>query len=473
MTMPPLTVCDRARQTKDARFDGLFFTGVRSTHIYCRPVCPAPTPKPQNIVYFPSAASASSAGYRPCLRCRPELSPGIRPNDETVRRALALIAEGWLEEGSVETLAVRVNVSARHLRRLFIDKAGATPLQVHQAHRIAVAKQLLSDTALPITQVALAAGFASVRRFNDAFHARCGIVPSAVRRRAAVPLVDGIRLRLVYRPPFDFAATLATLRAYALPGLERVSATAYERNVSTGRHTAWIRVTADGDKPELHMHAVGLQPQAIQPLVRRVRRMFDLDADLHAAHEVLRQDTRLAASIFRRPGLRIPGAWDGFEWAAAVLLRAGPQAAAASASPWMPLLIERYGDTTADAQPGLDKVFPSADTLAVADLEATIGAPRSRAHALRRLALAVRDQRLDFSPGQPLDDFVERFVACTGTSPLQAHHVAWRALGDCDAWPVDSGSLNSPARGRPGPCAASWRPWCSYAALHLEAGPIA
>jgi AraC family transcriptional regulator, regulatory protein of adaptative response / DNA-3-methyladenine glycosylase II len=459
MTMPPLAVCDRARQTKDARFDGLFFTGVRSTHIYCRPVCPAPTPKPQNIVYFPSAASAASAGYRPCLRCRPELSPGIRPSDENVCRALALISEGWLEEGSIETLASRVNVSARHLRRLFIDKVGATPLQVHQAHRISVAKQLLTETALPITQVALAAGFASVRRFNDAFHARCGIVPSAVRRRAAVPLVDGIRLRLLYRPPFDFTATLATLRANVLPGIERVSATAYERNVGTGRDLAWIQVTSDASKPELHLHAVGLRPEAIQPLVRRVRRMFDLDADLHAAHEVLRRDTRLAASIARRPGLRIAGAWDGFEWAVAVLLRAGPQAAAASAAPLMRLLIKRYGDTTADAEPGMDRLFPGADALAVADLEVTIGATRFTADALRRLALAVRDCRLDFSSGQPLDDFVERLVECTGMSPLQAHHVAWRALGDCDAWPVESGS--------PGPCAAAWRPWRGYAAMHL------
>jgi AraC family transcriptional regulator, regulatory protein of adaptative response / DNA-3-methyladenine glycosylase II len=238
-----------------------------------------------------------------------------------------------------------------------------------------------------------------------------------------------------------------------------VSATAYERNVGTGRDLAWIQVTSDAGKPELHLHAVGLRPEAIQPLVRRVRRMFDLDADLHAAHEVLRQDTRLAASIARRPGLRIAGAWDGFEWAVAVLLRADPQAAAASAATLMRLLIERYGETTADAEPGMDKLFPSADALAVADLEVTIGAPRSTAHALRRLALAVRDCLLDFSSGQPLDDFVERFVECTGMSPLQAHHVAWRALGDCDAWPVESGS--------PGPCAAAWRPWRSYAAMHL------
>jgi AraC family transcriptional regulator, regulatory protein of adaptative response / DNA-3-methyladenine glycosylase II len=459
MTLPPLAVCDRARQTKDARFDGLFFTGVRSTRIYCRPVCPAPAPKPQNIVYFPSAAAAAGAGYRPCLRCRPELSPGMQPNDENVRRALALIGTGWLEEGSVETLAARVNLSARHLRRLFIDKTGATPLQVHQAHRIAVAKQLLSDTALPITQVALAAGFASVRRFNDAFLARCGIAPSAVRRRAAVPLADGIRLRLVYRPPFDFAATLAMLRAHALPGIERVGAAVYQRNVGGGRDAAWIQVTADVGKPELHLHAVGLQPQDIQPLVGRVRRMFDLDADLHAAHRLLRQNNTLAASIARRPGLRIPGAWDGFEWAVAVVLQAGPQAAAARAARSMRLLIERCGATAAAVQPGLHPVFPSADALAAADLEATIGVPGALAHVLRRLALAVRDGRLHFNPAQPLDDFVQRFVACTAMSPLHAHLVAWRALGCCDAWPVENGGTGG---------AADWRPWRSYAVLHLD-----
>ena len=467
MSMPPLAVCDRARQSKDARFDGLFFTGVRSTRIYCRPVCPAPTPKPHNIVYFPSAASAAGAGYRPCLRCRPELSPGIRPSDENVRRALALISEGWLEEGSVETLASRVNVSARHLRRLFIEKVGATPLLVHQAHRISVAKQLLSDTALPITQVALAAGFASVRRFNDAFHARCGMAPSAVRRRAAVPPADGIRLRLLYRPPFDFAATLATLRAQALPGIERVSTEAYERNVGSGRDAAWIRVTADDCKPELHLQAIGLQPQVIQPLVRRVRRTFDLDADLHAAHELLRQDPRLAASIARRPGLRIPGAWDGFEWAVAVLLQSRGDFAADSPSPLMRRLLEQHGITSPGAQTGLDRMFPSADTLAVADTEATIGAPRTLAQTLRRLALAVRDRQLDFGSGQPLDEFVDRFVACTGLSASQAHQVAWRALGDCDAWPVAGANWDGGASGDRGARASAWRPWRSYAALHL------
>jgi AraC family transcriptional regulator of adaptative response / DNA-3-methyladenine glycosylase II len=466
MSMPSSTVCDRARQTKDARFDGLFFTGVRSTGIYCRPVCPAPTPKPQNIVYFPSAAAAAGAGYRPCLRCRPELAPGIRPSDENVRRALALIADGWLEEGSVETLASRVNVSARQLRRLFFDKVGATPLQVHQAHRISIAKQLLTETALPITQVAMASGFASIRRFNAAFHARCGLAPSAVRRRGSLPLADGIRLRLVYRPPFDFAATLAELRVQALPGLERVSAVAYERNVSCGRDPAWIQVTADANKPELQLHAVGVKPEAIQPLVRRVRRMFDLDADLLAAHQLLQHDPRLAASIAGRAGLRIPGTWDGFEWAVTVLLREGGDA------DWgrtlMRLLLERHGHTIAHAQSGLDRVFPSANKLATTDIEATLGAPRATAQSLLRLARAVRDRQIDFGPGQHLDDFIERIVAFTDFSALQAHEVAWRALGDCDAWPVATAGQNSDAEVEEGWRVSDWRPWRGYAALHLN-----
>jgi AraC family transcriptional regulator, regulatory protein of adaptative response / DNA-3-methyladenine glycosylase II len=464
MSMPPPAVCDRARQTKDARFDGLFFTGVRSTRIYCRPVCPAPTPKPQNIQYFPSAAAAAGAGYRPCLRCRPELSPDIAPRDQTVRRALGLIAQGWLEEGSIESLASHLAVSSRHLRRLFIDKTGATALQVHQAQRLAVAKQLLSDTALPVTQVALASGFASVRRFNDAFRARCGMSPSAVRRRPATLDEDDIALRLAYRPPFDFDATLDVLRTQSLPGIERVRAGAYERIVSVAHAAAWIQVTASTDKPELKLRAVGVRSQDIPLLVRRVRRMFDLDADLNAAHEVMRQDVALSASIADRPGLRIPGAWDGFELSVACLLR--PSAASDKADAIAHRLIDRYGARVEGAPPGLDRRFPDADLLAVADLEATIGATAASARAVRGLALAVRDRRVHFGPGQVPEELIERFMACTGAGVECAHEVACRALGDPDAWPVGSTAVEhrwvSATSG-----AAAWRPWRSYAALHL------
>jgi AraC family transcriptional regulator, regulatory protein of adaptative response / DNA-3-methyladenine glycosylase II len=465
MSMPPPSVCDRARQTKDARFDGLFFTGVRSTRIYCRPVCPAPTPKPQNIVYFASAAAAASAGYRPCLRCRPELAPEIQPGDQSVRRALALIAEGWLEEGSVETLAQRVGVSARHLRRLFLDKTGATPLQVHQARRILLAKQLLTETALPVTQVALAAGFASIRRFNATFQARCGVAPSAFRRRAPTDIDDGIRMRLAYRPPFEFAHTLAFLREHALVGVERVGITSYERSVVSGSASGWINVTADPAKPELLLRVYGIEPEGIQPLVRRMRRVFDLDADLSAAHSVLGQDPRLFASIARRPGLRIPGAWDGFELAVSIAL--GPAAKTGDPS-MMQRLLDRYGTPIGNVPKGLDRRFPSSHVLATADLEHTIGAPPSHAATVRRLASAVRDGRLDFSSGQRLDEFVALFVACTDLPPSAAHLVACHALGDPDAWPLEALPGNGLVSGaRAWPCSA-WRPWRGYAALHTR-----
>jgi AraC family transcriptional regulator, regulatory protein of adaptative response / DNA-3-methyladenine glycosylase II len=467
MAMPPKAVCDRARQTKDARFDGLFFTGVRSTRIYCRPVCPAPTPKPQNIVYFPSAAAAAGAGYRPCLRCRPELAPDIQPGDQSVRRALRLIAEGWFEEGSAQTLAQRVGVSARHLRRLFIDKAGATPLQVHQARRVLLAKQLLTETTMSVTQVALAAEFASIRRFNDTFQARCGMAPSAFRRRAIRPLDDGICLRLAYRPPFDFARTLAVLREQALVGIERVSMTSYERGAGSGSVFAWINVTADAAKPELLLRAHGFKPEGIQPLVRCVRRLFDLDADLTAAHGLLQQDPLISGSISRWPGLRIPGAWDGFELAVALALGACAEAGTGSI---LQRLLDRYGTTIVNAPAGLDRKFPDSDVLATADLQTTIGAPPPNAHTVRRLAAAVRDRRLDFGSGQRLDEFVDRFVACTDMPRSMAHLVAWRALGDPDAWPIEALERDGPPEIDLARRSTAWRPWRGYAALHMPRG---
>jgi AraC family transcriptional regulator, regulatory protein of adaptative response / DNA-3-methyladenine glycosylase II len=465
MSMPPKTVCDRARQTKDARFDGLFFTGVRSTRIYCRPVCPAPTPKPQNIVYFASAAAAASAGYRPCLRCRPELSPEIQPGDESVQRALALIAAGLLEEGSVDTLAQRVGVSARHLRRLFIEKVGASPLQVYQVHRVLLAKQLLTETGLSVTQVALAAGFASIRRFNDAFHARCGVAPSDFRRRA-LPLANaGICLRLAYRPPFDFASSLAVLREHALIGIERVTMAAYERSVGSAGDAAWINVTADMTKPELLLRANGIEPEEIQPLVRRVRRLFDLDADLSAVHRVIRQDARLSASVARQPGLRIPGAWDGFELAVAATLASGAQTEQES---MLQRLLDRHGTTADNAPKGLDRRFPDCHVLVQADLQTTIGAAPHSAYAIRRLATAIRDRRLDFGPGQRLDEFVERFIACTGMPHAIAHLVALRALGNPDAWPLEVSTYDGRSAVDLEMLSSTCRPWRSYAALHLD-----
>lgn len=432
MRMPSPEICDRARASKDARFDGLFFIAVRSTGIYCRPVCPAPTVKRGNVIYYPTAAAAAAAGYRPCLRCRPELSPEVRNrgNEDAVHRALELIAEGALQEESIDTLAARVALSGRQLRRLFLAQAGATPLAVHATRRLLLAKQLLTETSLPVTQVALAAGFRSVRRFNAAFREACGVAPIMIRRSVpvrrdhrlqAAPAADAVlALRLAYRPPLAFETMLAFLAKRAMPGVERVGPDSYERLIGPSNGApAWIRVTNAPDKPELRLEIAGADPRRIPDIVHRVRRLFDLDADLHAAHSVLSADAQLATGIQRRPGLRVPGGWDGFE----IMVRAvlGQQVSVAGATTLSRRLVELYGEHCSSAVAGLDRFFPTPERLLHAPLE-SIGLPRSRAVTLRSVAEAVLEEQLDFRAGQRLNEFVERATSLPGIGLWTAHY---------------------------------------------------
>jgi AraC family transcriptional regulator of adaptative response / DNA-3-methyladenine glycosylase II len=472
-SMPPPEICDRARRARDARFDGLLFTAVRSTGIYCRPVCPAPTPNARNIHYFPSAAAATAAGYRPCLRCRPELSPeaNLRGGENAVQRALALIAEGALQDGSIESLAARVGLSGRQLRRVFLEHAGATPIAVHTTRRLLLAKQLLTETALPVTQVALAAGFHSLRRFNAAFREGCGMAPTDIRRQRTETPGGTLALRLGYRPPLDFPAMLAFLGKRAIPGIERVTADAYERVLDPCDAPIWIRVTADAARPELRLEISGGDPRAIPDVVRRVRRVFDLDADLAAVHAALSPTPLLAKGIRQRPGLRVPGGWDGFEVAVRAVL--GQQVSVAGATTLARRLMEAHGAARKSGRPGLDRLFPTPESLVSAPLE-EIGLPKSRAATLRALAAAVIAGRIDFRAGQRLDEFVERFVALPGIGPWTAQYVAMRALGFPDAFPAGDlvlqqvlggeqrlGERETEARSQ------SWRPWRAYAVLHL------
>jgi AraC family transcriptional regulator of adaptative response / DNA-3-methyladenine glycosylase II len=473
IAMPEPDICDRARLAKDARFDGLFFTAVRSTGIYCRPVCPAPQPKRQNIHYYPTAAAAAADGYRPCLRCRPELSPTAwkSAGEETVERALTLIANGALQDGSIETLAQRVGVSDRQLRRVFLARTGATPIAVHTTRRLLLAKQLLTETSLPVTQVALAAGFNSLRRFNAAFADGCGMPPTAIRRTAAAAASPQLSLRLAYRPPFDFPMILAFLAKRSIPGIERIGETSYERVVGPAHASTWIRVTAAPDKPELRLELSDTDPRAIPDIVRRVRHVFDLDADLSAVHAVFAQDALLARAIEKRPGLRVPGGWDGFELAVRAVL--GQQVSVAGATTLARRLVEAYGERREPAREGLDRVFPAPAALAQAPLE-TIGLPKSRASTLRALATAVIEGRIDFSPGQKLEEFVARFVALPGIGPWTAQYVAMRALGHPDAFPAGDLVLQQ-VLGAPGRLtekatearSQAWRPWRAYSVLHL------
>ncbi|MBP6749063.1 MAG: DNA-3-methyladenine glycosylase 2 family protein, partial [Xanthomonadaceae bacterium] len=413
---------------KDHRFDGVFFVAVRSTGIYCRPVCPAPPPKRSNLTFYANAAAATAAGYRPCLRCRPELSPDAfaQVREEAVRRALALIAEGALQDEGVAALAARVGLSARQLQRVFLAHVGATPHAVHATRRLLLAKQLLTETALPATDVAMAAGYNSLRRFNAAFLDGCGMPPSAIRRSASAAKAPAgvLTLRLGYRPPMDFGLTLRFLAKRAIPGIERVDDDAYLRAIGDGR--AWLRVSAITDKPELRLELIDLDPhdsretRCIPDIVRRVRRMFDLDADLRHVHALFAQDPLLARAIAQRPGLRAPCGWDGFELAVRAVL--GQQISVAGATTLARRLVDVWGGHRA-ATNGLDRMFPAPERLRDAPLE-TIGLPKTRAATIRALSAAVVEGRLSFEGGQRLEDFVARATALPGIGDWTAQYIA-------------------------------------------------
>lgn len=453
--LPPIEVCHRARESRDARFDGLFFTAVRSTRVYCRSVCPAPTCKRENVIYYPTAAAAQAAGYRPCLRCRPELAPGPNVDDDDVlRRALALIASGCLADASVDALAAEVGLSARHLRRRFVDRLGATPLAVHATQRLLQAKQFLTDTDWPIAQVAAAAGFASVRRFNAAFRQGYRMAPRDMRRRAQPERELATTLRLQYRPPFDLHATLAALSSAGVPGLEVVHDGTWMRAFGSATQCRWLRVSGVPDRPELRLEVFGVPPEQIALWVRRVRRLFDLDADCEAMHSVLCADAGLAAHIARRPGLRLPGAWDGLEATIAELLAEADDPGEA-----MVRIVGTYGQGHSGAPPGLGFVFPAPERLAVAQLE-DIGIDVGTAQRIRSLAVAVRDGQLRFSVGQDREALVAQLSGLVRLGPERAQWIALRVLGDPDACPLPPQLL---------PAAARWRPWRAYAWLHLGA----
>ncbi len=479
-TLPDARVCEQARLSRDPRFDGLFFTAVTSTRIYCRPVCPAPAPRPRNITYYPSAASAEAAGFRPCLRCRPELSPADgawRRGDDAMARALKLIDAGALAAQPLSELAQRVHLGERQLRRLFVERLGATPSGVHATRRLLFAKQLLTETALPVTEVALAAGFGSLRRFNTVFRDAYRMAPRDLRRREPAQGGDTLTLRLAYRPPYDFAATLDFLRTRALPGVEVVDADAYLRVIAPlgdGEPGAWLRVARwAGNSHALQLQLHGAPPSRLLEIVGRVRRMFDLDADPRTIATALSASPRLRPLLRRHPGLRVPGGWDGFEIAMRAVI--GQQVSVAGARTVAARLAQRFGEPLATTPaPGLTHLFPSPQALADADL-ADIGLTRARAQTLRTVARAVIDGQVDFRRESTLDDFVARWTALPGIGPWTAHYIAMRALGHPDAFPADDLVLQ---RALPGDGSRlsgraldaqsqAWRPWRAYAAIHL------
>jgi len=465
--------CYRALQARDARYDGRFYTAVVSTGVFCRPVCPARTPRPDRCLFFPSAAAAHAAGFRPCLRCRPELAPGVagwNGTASTVSRALALIGDGaWGEGDDVEALAERLGVGARHLRRLFAEHLGAPPVAVAQAQRVMLAKRLLAESALPIAEVALAAGFGSVRRFNDVMRRTFGRAPRALRAAGAAAGAPGeVTLRLAHRAPYHWGAMLGFLAGRALPGVEQVEDGEYRRTFSLDGAAGAVAVRAGPRGDHLLARIRLSRVSALPAVVGRLRRLLDLDADAPAIDAHLGTDPALAPLVRARPGLRVPGAWEPFELAVRAVV--GQQISVAAAR----TIAGRIAATAGERLPDGGLAFPTAERLAAAPLDG-LGLTRARAASLSALARAIAaDPRL-LEPRGTLDEMLERLEALPGVGRWTAQYVAMRALREPDAFPeADLGLLRALERRgvRPSPAALlrraeAWRPWRAYAALHL------
>ena len=485
MEMNP-DACHRALTTRDSRFDGRLFVGVKTTGIYCRPICPARTPKRENVLFFPTAAGAQAAGFRPCLRCRPESSPDLgawRGTSNTVARGLALIEAGALDGGDLTALAERLGVGARQLRRLFRQHLGASPIAVAQTRRVLLAKQLIHETPLSMAQVALASGFSSVRRFNETFQTLYRRPPAALRRgRAQVPAARGdwIRLTLPYCPPYDWEALIDFLSRRAVAGVERVEAGAYCRAITLEGHTGLLAVRP-GARERLEV-AIHFPRLALLPaIIARVRRLFDLSADPLAIGAHLARDPDLAPRVAARPGLRVPGAWDGFELAVRAIL--GQQVTVAAATALAGRLASDFGARLpadlAGLERGITHAFPSPERLVHADLS-TLPMPKVRSAALSSLARAVATDASLFDPrGDPAPS-VSRLTALAGVGAWTAQYIAMRALRDPDAFPAADIALQralaDPDGVRPSAAALdlrsqAWRPWRAYGALHLWTTP--
>jgi AraC family transcriptional regulator of adaptative response / DNA-3-methyladenine glycosylase II len=468
--------CFRALAARDSRFDGVFFVGVTTTKIYCRPICPARTAGRDRCRFFPDPALAEKAGFRPCLRCRPELAPGHAPVDAVnriARIAAARIEAGALNDGgSVEKLARDLGLSDRHLRRAIRREFGVSPIDLAQTRRLLLAKQLLTESELPIVRIAFASGFESVRRFNALFQSHYRLTPTAMRRS---PLRarggDSLRLTLAYRPPLAWDALLGFLAGRTTAGVERVEGRAYLRTASVGPHRGWLRVEPIAGRDALSVElAMGLVP-ALPEILGRLKHLFDLSArpDMIAGH--LRGDTRIAGAVERLPGLRVPGAFDGFELATRAIL--GQRVSVRSATTLAGRLAGRFGEPIETPFAGLDRLSPSAERLADAGEQAltSLGIAAPRAAAIRTIAAAAARRELDLQPGPDPDAAVARLQQFPGLGDWTAQYIAMRALRWPDAFPAaDLGLLKAAGVSSPRQLrdtAEAWRPWRSYAAMYL------
>jgi AraC family transcriptional regulator of adaptative response / DNA-3-methyladenine glycosylase II len=485
---PDADSCYLALQARDARFDGRFFIGVTSTGIYCRPICSVRVPKRQNCRFFGHAAQAEGAGFRPCLRCRPELAPQSLvwsfqdASSILAQQAARLldVPEGWrAEPATVATLAAKLGVSDRHLRRIFEAQFGVSPLQYLQTRRLLTAKQLLADTHLPITDVSLASGFASLRRFNAAFVAHYKLNPTQMRRAAAPVSGRGITVRLGYRPPYDVAHMLGFVRTRALDAIELIAnndhptGTSRTFGVKLGNHThsGWLQADFDEPRSQLVLQVSDSLREVLPLVIRRVRAWLDLDADPMAINGVL-------GDVFpNSEGIRVPGCVDGFELAVRAVL--GQQITVAAARTLAQRLVNTFGAKIDTPFPQLTRLFPAADVLAQASGDALgqLGIVKTRQAAIVALARGVVDGSLQLNGAADVPTTIVALKALPGIGDWTAQYIAMRALRWPDAFPAGDvalhkalGLLGSKTAARE--CEAlsqAWRPWRSYAVIRAWA----
>ncbi|MEJ2418212.1 MAG: AlkA N-terminal domain-containing protein [Exilibacterium sp.] len=481
----PIEMYERARRSRDPRFDGRFFTGVMSTGIYCRPICPAPAAKAKNVIYFPSAAAAAQAGLRPCLRCRPESAPESAAwlgAEACIRRAMRLILDGGLDHHVTGALAGRLGISERHLRRLFSRYVGASPQEVVANQRLLFARKLLRETNLPITELALSAGFSSIRQFNHVFRKSCDMSPGEYRRAQQIACGhQALRLQLNYRPPYDWSGVLAFFRQRAIPGVESVSADSYRRLVEFAGNVGLITVVNNPGKNCLSLEVNGIDSRFLPQVVNRVRCLFDLDASPDAVTGVLATEPMLSAAVRANPGLRLPGAWEPFELAVRAVL--GQQVSVKAARTFAGRLVTRCGlewrcaaqdETGQQSGEPLRYAFPDAQRLLSANLDG-IGLTGRRIDTLKHLATAILEGELTLTRGIELESCIKNLLALPGIGAWTAQYIAMRALSEPDAFPdgdlglIKAAQSHSPTM----TCteltqrAEHWRPWRAYAAIYL------
>src|SRR5213080_2779893 len=471
--------CYRAVESADARFDGWFITAVTTTGIYCRPSCPTPVrPKRANVRFYPTAAAAQLAGFRACKRCRPDASPGSpewNVRGDLVGRAMRLIADGAIDREGVAGVASRLAVSERHLHRLLLGELGAGPLAIARAQRAQSARVLIETTDLPFTDVVFAAGFESIRQFNDTVREVFALTPTALRtagRRRADIAHGVLTLRLPYRPPLDWSALSAWLRVRALPGVAEVNGRVYRRTLRLPRGAGVVAL----EPVDTHIQCtLRLESMAdLTSAVRQCRRLLDLDADPLSVVEILSKDRRLSSTVKKRPGLRAPGAVDGTELAIQAVL--GQQVSLAAARTLALSLVTANGDVIKIADPTLTHLFPQAAAIAEADL-ARLGVPATRRATLRGLARAVASGTLALDPGADRSETYQQLLQVPGIGDWTAGYIVMGALGDPDTFLAsDLGIKKAGVRLGIGSNpraisehAAAWRPWRSYATHQLWA----